>query len=78
VFLARTAVAPTNNASERDLRNSVIHRKVTGGYRSAAGAHASAILTSVLATARKRGENLSATLRALAGPSPLDTPITAR
>ncbi|MFN8525568.1 MAG: transposase [Chloroflexota bacterium] len=28
VFLERDGVEPTNNASERDLRNSVIHRKV--------------------------------------------------
>jgi transposase len=37
VFLYRDDVEPTNNGSERDLRNSVIHRKVTGGYRSAWG-----------------------------------------
>jgi transposase len=78
VFLEREAVEPTNNSSERDLRNSVIHRKVTGGYRSAWGAEASAILTTVLTTARKRGENLWAALRALAGPSPLDAAVTAR
>ena len=71
VFLHRDDVAPTNNAAERDLRNSVIHRKVTGGHRSARGAEASAIVTSLLATARKRGENLYAALRAVAGPSPL-------
>jgi len=33
VFLDRDDVEPTNNSSERDLRNSVIHDKVTGGYR---------------------------------------------
>ena len=78
VFLERDDVEPTNNSSERDLRNSVIHRKVTGGYRSAWGAEASAILTSVLTTARKQGGNLFATLRAIAGPSPLDAPVMAR
>jgi transposase len=78
VFLERDDVEPTNNSSERDLRNSVIHRKVTGGYRSAWGAEASAILTTVLTTARKRGENLWAALRAIAGPSPLDAAIMAR
>lgn len=71
VFLHRDDVEPTNNAAERDLRNSVIHRKVIGGHRSRWGAEASAIVTSLLATARKRGENAYATLRALAGPSPL-------
>jgi transposase len=78
VFLERTDVDPTNNASERDLRNSVIHRKVTGGHRSAAGAAASAILTTVLTTARKRGHNLYDALRSLAGPSPLRAAVPAR
>ena len=44
VFLDRPEVPPTNNASEQDLRPSVIHRKVTGGYRSWTGAEVSAIL----------------------------------
>ncbi|MCC7369539.1 MAG: transposase, partial [Chloroflexi bacterium] len=34
VFFDRPDVPPTNNASEQDLRPSVIHRKVTGGFRS--------------------------------------------
>ena len=70
-FLHRDDVEPTNNAAERDLRNSVIHRKVTGGFRSPWGAEASAIVTTLLATARKRGENAYAALCAIAGPSPL-------
>jgi transposase len=71
VFLERDDVEPTNNASERDLRNSVIHRKVTGGYRSDWGAQASMILISILTTARKQGQGYFAALRAVAGPSPL-------
>ncbi len=71
VFLARDDVEPTNNSSERDLRPVVIHRKVIGGFRSAWGAEASAIRTSILATARKQGQNLFAAFRAIAGPSPL-------
>jgi transposase len=71
VFLERDDVEPTNNASERDLRNSVIHRKVTGGYRSDWGAQASMILTSILTTARKQGHGYFAALRSVAGPSPL-------
>jgi hypothetical protein len=42
-----------------------------GGFRSAWGAEASAIRTSILATARKQGQNLLAAFRAVAGPSPL-------
>ena len=51
VFLYRTDVSPTNNISERYLRPSVIHRKVTGGFRSDWGAHAYAALKSVIDTA---------------------------
>ena len=71
VFLDRPDVPPTNNASEQDLRPSVIHRKVTGGYRSWAGAEISAILTSLFATARKQGRSFLDLLRSIAGPSPL-------
>ena len=38
VFLTRRDVEPTNNASERALRMSVIFRKVTNGFRSGWGA----------------------------------------
>ncbi len=67
VFLYDPAVPPTNNASEQALRHSVVHRKVTGGVRSDWGADAHAILTTVLDTARKRGEDLLATLHAALG-----------
>jgi transposase len=73
VFLHRADVEPTNNGSERDLRPSVIHRKVIGGHRSAWGAEAFAIFTTLLTTARLRGQNIFAALRAAAGPSPLHT-----
>jgi transposase len=71
VFLHRDDVEPTNNSSERDLRPSVIHRKVIGGFRSDWGAEASAIRTTILATARKQGQNLLDAFLAIAGPSPL-------
>ncbi len=71
VFLERDDVEPTNNSSERDLRPSVIHRKVIGSFRSAWGAEASAIRSSILATARKQGQNLFDAFLAIAGPSPL-------
>src|SRR5215216_1888522 len=71
VFLDRDDVEPTNNSSERDLRPSVIHRKVIGGFRSEWGAEASAIRTSILATARKQGQSLLDAFLAIAGPSPL-------
>ena len=72
VFLDPPDVPPTNNASEQDLRPSVIHRKVTGGYRSQRGARCSPpYRTSLLTTARKRGQNLLDALRSIAGASPL-------
>jgi len=71
VFLQRDDVEPTNNSSERDLRNSVIHDQVTGGYRSARGAEQGAIFATVLTTARKLGQNLYRRLCHTAGSSPL-------
>jgi transposase len=71
VFLHRDDVEPTNNSSERDLRNSVIHDKVTGGYRSERGAEQGAIMATILTTARKLGQNLYERLCSIAGPSPL-------
>jgi transposase len=72
VFLYDPTVPPTNNASEQALRHSVVHRKVTGGFRSDWGADAHAIVTTVLDTARKRGQDLLATLHAALGaPVPL-------
>jgi transposase len=68
LFLHEPAVPPTNNASERSLRPSVVHRKVTGGLRSEAGAAAYAILRTVADTARKRGQPVFATLLATLTP----------
>lgn len=67
VFLHDPAVPPHNNDAERALRPSVIHRKVTGGFRSAWGAHAYAALASVIQTAQLRGQSAFATLVALMG-----------
>ncbi|MBX3278164.1 MAG: transposase [Acidobacteria bacterium] len=51
-FLSYPEVPPTNNESERALRPSVIHRKVTNGFRSEWGAKTYAALQSVIATAK--------------------------
>ncbi len=67
VFLDDPAVPPTNNTAEQALRNSVVHRKVTGGFRSDWGADAHAIVSTVLDTARKRGEDLLTTLHTALG-----------
>jgi transposase len=71
VCLHRDDVEPTNNSAERDLLNSVIHDKVTGGYRSRRGAEQGAVFATLLTTARKLGQNAFARLCSIAGPSPL-------
>lgn len=55
VFLDRTDVSPTNNISERYLRPSVIHRKVSGGFRSDWGAQGYAALKSLVDTGALSG-----------------------
>jgi transposase len=45
-------VPPTNNACEREIRPSVVFRKVTGGFRSHWGAQIHAGYRSVTGTAR--------------------------
>jgi transposase len=62
VFLERPDVPPDNNGSERDLRNSVVHRKVTGGFRSDWAPDAYAATATVVETAKKRGQAAFSTL----------------
>lgn len=69
VFLHVPGVPPDNNASERALRNSVIHRKVMGSFRSQQGADAHATVASVVDTARKQGEDIFATLMSHLAPT---------
>lgn len=57
IFLHRTDVPAHNNACERALRPSVIHRKVLGSFRSDWGAQAYASLATVLNTAKRNGQN---------------------
>jgi transposase len=74
VFLYRTDVPPTNNVSERALRPAVVHRKVTGGFRSAWGAEAYAALASVIDTAALQGVPPFAALQPLMGSPALPLP----
>jgi len=57
VFLHRSDVPAHNNACERALRPSVIHRKVMGSFRSAWGAQGYAALATVLNTAKRHGQS---------------------
>jgi len=68
VFLHHPNVPSDNNAAERALSNSVIHRKVTGGFRSETGANAHAVVSSVVDTARKRDQDVLGVLQSLIGP----------
>jgi transposase len=68
VFLPCPEVPPDNNACERALRPSVIHRKVTNGFRSEWGAHAYAALATVIETAKLHQHNVFDTLVSLMGP----------
>jgi len=69
-FLYRTDVPADNNACERALRKSVVHRKVSGGFRSEWGAAAFATMATVIETAAKRGEDALSVLTGLLSPGP--------
>ena len=57
VFLHRSDVPAHNNACERALRPSVIHRKVMGSFRSEWGAQSYAALATVLNTAKRNEQS---------------------
>lgn len=67
VFLHRSDVPAHNNACERALRPSVIHRKVMGSFRSNWGARGYAVLATVLNTAKRHGQSTFQKLVALMG-----------
>jgi transposase len=66
-FLQYPEVPPTNNESERALRPSVVHRKVTNGFRSEWGAKAYAAIQTVIATAKLKGKEVFQSLVNLMG-----------
>jgi len=57
-FLHYHYVPPDNNASERAIRNIKIKTKVSGQFRSEAGATRFAVIRSVIDTTRKNGNNI--------------------
>lgn len=56
-FVTDHEINPTNNISERELRHLVIIRKISNGSRSDRGAHATAMLLSVIQTLRMNKRN---------------------
>jgi transposase len=57
-FVFNFAVPFTNNQAEQDIRMMKVKMKISGGFRTQAGARAFATLRSVLSTARKQGMNI--------------------
>jgi len=57
-FVTDPDIDPTNNISERELRELVIIRKISNGSRSPRGANATAMLLSIIQTLRLRKENV--------------------
>ena len=64
-FLVDLRVPPTNNQAERDLRMVKLQQKISGCWRTLAGAEAFLVVRSYLATTRKHGVNPLAALRQL-------------
>lgn len=65
VFLTNRDVPATNNISEREIRPSVVFRKVTNGFRSDWGAQIHAGYRSVTGTARLGGKSALNAIRDL-------------
>jgi len=63
-FLYDFAVPFTNNEAERDLRMMKVKMKISGGFRTMAGARTFARIRTVISTARKQGWNILQTLAA--------------
>ncbi len=63
VFITNRDVPYTNNVSERNLRPSVIFRKVTNGFRCEWGAETYAVFRSVVSTAKANRASVLGVLR---------------
>ena len=61
-FLTNPDVPFTNNQAEQDLRRMKVKQKISGSFRTEAGAQTFVILRTVLSTARKQGWNILDTL----------------
>lgn len=71
VFLTDRRVPATNNISEREIRPSVVFRKVTNGFRSEWGAGVHAGYRSLTSTARLHAHTAIDAVRALVSPQHL-------
>lgn len=75
VFLHRSDVDPTNNVAERAVRSSVIHRKVTGCFRSDWDAKAYTSIASVIDTTELSGIHAYDAIQSLISPPSFPIPI---
>ena len=64
-FLLEKDLPGENNAAERAIRPAVVIRKISGGHRGHSTAKASAVITSILRTARQQGRHLLDTMKNL-------------
>lgn len=67
LFLSDSKIPYENNASERGVRNRVIHRKITGGFRNSKGAYIYDIVSSVVETFKMQEKNVIEELTTLIG-----------
>ena len=66
VFIEDRRVSATNNVAEREIRPSVVFRKVTGGFRSEWGSSVHAGYRSITSTARIAGQTAFGAIRDIA------------
>lgn len=74
VFVTNRDVPYTNNISERNLRPSVIFRKVTNGFRCEWGAETYAAFRSIVSTAKANRTAILGAVRTALLTQPLPTP----
>ncbi len=70
-FITDSRIPLTNNQAERDRRMAKVQQKISGTFRSEAGATAFCRIRSYLASARKQGQNLWHALMAAVQGTPL-------
>jgi transposase len=77
VFLEDRRISATNNVAEREIRPSVVFRKVTGGFRSQWGPGVHAGYRSVTSTARIAGQTAYSAISEIANTLFTPAPRTA-